>query len=204
MFGRVNIFLDAIYTNFNANFRNCVFYGGIVDLERPGTNTWVLKNNLFDGTAITTNGTYTADYNGYTTNLVRLPPWGANDVLLSVANITYDVGALGRYYLPTNLTSHSVLFNKGSTNANYLGLYHFTTTTNQVKETNSVVDIGFHYVAGNSSGQPIDNDGDGLPNYYEDANGNGSVDGGETDWQTYNSLFGIGSGPGLLVFTPLK
>jgi hypothetical protein len=27
------------------------------------------------------------------------------------------------------------------------GLYHFTTSTNQVKETNSVVDIGLHYVA---------------------------------------------------------
>jgi hypothetical protein len=37
-------------------------------------------------------------------------------------------------------------------------------------------------VAVNSSGQPLDTDGDGLPDYFEDLDGNGSVDSGETDW----------------------
>jgi hypothetical protein len=66
------------------------------------------------------------------------------------------------------------------------------------------VDIGLHYVAVNSSGEPIDTDGDGLPDYFEDANGNGSADSGETDWQSYNSLNGLTGTPGLQVFTPLK
>jgi len=54
----------------------------------------------------------------------------------------------------------------------------------QAKETNSVVDIGYHYVAVNSAGQPIDTDGDGTADYAEDGNGNGVVDSGETDWQS--------------------
>ena len=126
LFRRLNIFLDAIYTNFNANFRNCLFYGGVVDLERPSTNTWLLKDNLFDATSITTNGTYTADYNAYTTNVVRLPPWGANDVALTVTNFSYDTGPLGTCYQPTN----SALLDKGSyTNAALAGFYHYTTLT---------------------------------------------------------------------------
>ena len=51
-----------------------------------------------------------------------------------------------------------------------------------MKETNSIVDRGFHYVA-TTNGVPIDTDGDGIPDYVEDTNGNGSVDSGETDWQ---------------------
>jgi hypothetical protein len=29
----------------------------------------------------------------------------------------------------------------------------------------------------------MDTDGDGVPDYLEDRNGNGTVDSGETDWQ---------------------
>ena len=60
-----------------------------------------------------------------------------------------------------------------------LGLYHFTTQTNQVKETNSIVDIGYHYVAVNAYGQPVDSNGDGIPDYLEDANGDGLFDVGD-------------------------
>ena len=65
--------------------------------------------------------------------------------------------------------------------------------------------------AGKTAFAPIrftDADGDGIPDYLEDRNGNGvynsGATGGERDWQTYNSLLGIGAGPGLKVFTPLK
>jgi hypothetical protein len=63
-------------------------------------------------------------------------------------------------------------------------LYHFTTQPDQTKETNSVVDIGYHYVAVDGYGNPWDSDTDGVPDYLEDANGDGSVNSGETDWQS--------------------
>jgi hypothetical protein len=72
----------------------------------------------------------------------------------------------------------------GSCHATNVGLYHFTTTTNQVKEANTAVDIGFHYVAlapPLSTLNPVDSDGDGIPDYLEDRNGNGAVNSGETD-----------------------
>ena len=77
------------------------------------------------------------------------------------------------------------LVNAGSRTADQAGLYHYTTQTGQTKETNSVVDIGFHYLAVDANGNPIDTDGDGLPDSLEDRNGNGSYDSGsgETDWQ---------------------
>jgi len=69
-----------------------------------------------------------------------------------------------------------------------VGLYHFTTQTNQVKETNSVVDIGYHYVAVDGNNVPLDNDSDGLPDYLEDSNGNGSYAAGDlADWQDADS-----------------
>src|SRR5262249_45948301 len=101
----------------------------------------------------------------------------AHDIVLT-SSPAYQTGPLGNYYYPTNL----VLINAGSTTANLVGLYHYTTTTNQVKEANTTNDIGFHYVAV-ANGLPIDTDGDGLPDYLEDANGNGLVDSGETNWQ---------------------
>jgi hypothetical protein len=47
------------------------------------------------------------------------------------------------------------------------------------------VDLGFHYLALNASGAPLDSDGDGLPDYAEDSNGNGQFDQGETDLNDY-------------------
>ena len=66
-----------------------------------------------------------------------------------------------------------------------------------------MVDIGFHYVATDANGNPLDTNGDGIPDYIKDANGNGSVDNGETSWLIgpYN---GLSSANGLQVYTPLK
>ena len=52
---------------------------------------------------------------------------------------------------------------------------------------------------------PADGDGDGIPDPVEDWNGNGIHDAaaGETDWATYNSANGLGTGGALRVFTPL-
>jgi hypothetical protein len=208
LFNRVSLTLSANKNPFTALVRNCTLAGGSLWASNAVGCAWTFTDNLFDTTNLVQSGAITHNYNAYLTNAVRLTPNGANDVLLTVTNTAYDTGWLGRFYLPTNLTSHSPLFNSGSQNATNAGLYHFTTTTNQVKETNSVVDIGFHAVALSTQpstlNQPVDTDADGSADYLEDANGNGSVDSGETDWQTYNSPNGLTGSPGLQVFTPLK
>jgi len=185
-------------------FNNLVRGGSLSLIEDKHANNWLLKDNFFDQPTITTiiNGSLTHDYNGYVTNANRLPSAGANDKVLTNAPV-YLTSTLGRYYYPTNGGLLSVLLGAGSRTANNAGLYHYTVTTNQVKETNSTVDIGFHYVATTSS-VPADSDSDGIPDYLEDTNGNGSVDSGETDWSVYNSPNGLSGGSGLQVFTPLK
>ena len=67
--------------------------------------------------------------------------------------------------------------------ASAAGLYHHTTQTNQTKEASSTVDIGFHYVTLDASGNAIDTDSDGTPDYREDTNGDGVWNFSETDWQ---------------------
>jgi hypothetical protein len=74
----------------------------------------------------------------------------------------------------------------------------------QVKEAATQVDIGHHYVATDASGLPIDGDGDGFPDYWEDRDGDNVVDTGETSWLTYNSPNSLSVSPGLTVFTPLR
>ena len=69
-----------------------------------------------------------------------------------------------------------------------MGLYHFTVTTNNVIEGTNTVSIGFHYVAVDANGNPLDTNEDGIPDYLEDANGNGVVDSGEINWQVNGDL----------------
>lgn len=163
------------------SFRNCLFYGGDLTHEHFSADTWNFRDNCFvDFTVNDWSGVaLDADYNAYTTNLTRLLSSATHDVLLATNNLGLVAGPLGNFYLPTNGPATN-LFNKGSTTANLLGLWHFTSTTNQVKETNSVVDIGFHLVAVGSNNLPLDTDGDLWPDYWEDGNGNGTLDSSET------------------------
>jgi RHS repeat-associated protein len=179
LFDRVSVTLAANANPFTALVRNCTFFGGNVTVQNNAGGVWSFTDNLFDTTNIVHVGVISHNFNAYLTNSARLTNHGANDVLLTVTGITYDVGALGRFYLPTNLTDHSPLFDSGSQNATNAGLYHYATTTTYVKEATSTVDIGFHYVASNEDGEPIDSDF-GFPDYLEDVNGNGLTDAGET------------------------
>jgi hypothetical protein len=99
---------------------------------------------------------------------------------------TYDwqTNWFGNFYLPWP----TPLWQAGSTNANYLGLSQFTTQTSQTPEGNYIVDIGYHYVATDGNGNPIDSNQDGIPDYIQDANGNGVVDSGEIDWNVTGDL----------------
>jgi hypothetical protein len=179
-FYMTNSLLFRVYTSVASDtefiLQNNTFYGGQFDFVNWNANSF-FKDNLF---AYTTNNQIvydvTNDFNAFY-NSSNITPAGASNVVLT--NLTFETGPLGDFYLSTNNVQ---LLNSGSTNANLLTLYHFTTATNQVKETNSIVDRGFHYVAV-TNGVPIDSDSDGVPDYLEDANGNGSVNSGETNWE---------------------
>jgi RHS repeat-associated protein len=182
----------GIHGNFSPEgfcMRNCTMHGGSLQITRQG-GSWLamITNCAFDGvdfSLMDTNATYTfCAYNAFLTPGGRTSVTNVHDVV--VTNFNWQSSWLGNYYLPTS----SSLINSGSTNADLLGLYHFTTQTNQVKETNSTVDIGYHYVAMDANGNPVDTDGDGIPDYIEDANGNGTVDSGESSW-----LLGIDTQP---------
>ncbi len=196
---RVNILLDdfSVDTDVSPVVRNCLFFGGTLDIWHYRADTWLFRDNLFDLTDIITNMYDTAvdaAYNGYTPGSDRLMPTNANDV---VAGIAWQTGPLGNYYQPTN----SAFLTNGSIAANLVGLYHYTVLTNQVKETTNTVSIGFHYVAVDGNGKPIDTDGDNVPDYLEDANGNGDTD-DQHNW--LDSENGTTDTIGLQVFTPWK
>ncbi len=163
--------------------RNNLFKNGGIKLSPVSTNNWTWFDNAFDTAILTQNSNAITNGNNgyiYTASTLQRLTNGTSDVVIT-NGFTYQTGVLGIYFQPTN----SNFINVGSRNATNSGLYHFCTTTNQVKETNSIVDIGLHYVAIDlSTGLPADFDGDGLFDYLEDLNGNGFVDPGETDWRT--------------------
>lgn len=168
------------YTNNSLVASNNLFWNMTVQImDGANSNNWIFFNNSFDNVFIagfssqmTSNG-----YNAYLVNTNRLRPSGVGDII-STNSAAYQAGPLGYFYQATN----SSLINAGSVTADIPGLYHYTTTTNEVKEGNSMVDVGYHYVAVDNSGAPIDSNGDGTPDYSEDSNGNGLSDGGEMLW----------------------
>lgn len=129
---------------FGVLLQNDTFQNGSISFSGVSSN-FVVSDTLFDGTDLTsTNGTVVHNYNAYVSGNNRLPLTGsngANDVVLS-ASMSYTNGTFGRFYQTvTNLV------NRGSTGATNVGLYHFTTHRSEGKESDSVVDIGYHYPA---------------------------------------------------------
>ena len=169
---------------------NVTFGGGLMSVDGLFGKHF-FKDNVFDQTIIDQNATnnVTANYNGYASSANRISPNGANDVLLTSTNVPFQTGALGRFYLLTN----SPFRNTGSVaSAASVGLWHFTTLTNQMRETNTVLDLGFHYVALGTSGLLLDTDGDGLADVTEDVNGNGTAQASEWSFTDADTFEGNG------------
>jgi hypothetical protein len=176
---------DIVYGN-PVFFQNNLIWGGAFQLYFTSTNS-VIQDNMFYNTDVEdyTSTNYVYGYNGfYNTGNTFLVLTNSTDKFLT-NDPGYQVGPLGNYYLPTNNTT---LIHQGSTNANLLGFYHYCITTNQVKETTNIVSVGYHYVALGTNGPPVDTNGDGIPDYLSDANGNGLVDSGEIAWNVVGDL----------------
>jgi hypothetical protein len=157
-------------------YRNCTFHGGLLEFghSEDGAPYWYscLRDCSFDGTSFAiddpfgSNTTYeNYNYNAFLSGAAQPPNEGANTI--TVTNFNWQNSWFGNFYLPPN----SSLIQQGSTTADQVGLYHFTTQTNQVQETNSIVDIGYHYVTTDAYGNPLDSNGDGIPDYLEYPNG---------------------------------
>lgn len=136
---------------------NNTFVQSVLNFKNDVTNyTWGIYDNSFDNCALTNTGTAAgSDYNAYVNTSTVLG--GSHNVTLS--SFSYTNGAFGSYY--QGITN---LVNKGSRNATNAGFFSFTTQPSDMPETNSVVDIGFHY-------KSADSDGDGMPDVWETAYG---------------------------------
>ncbi|MCW5551780.1 MAG: hypothetical protein KIS67_06370 [Verrucomicrobiae bacterium] len=182
------VFMPWLLYDSHLFFRNNLSIGGLMVFELFEGSTASVRDSFFQDTGLWDTGGLAHTHNAYTTGTFwnGSTNYGPNDVILS--DFTFIEGPLGRYYqLSTNL------LNVGSvTNAELVGLYHYTTTTNQVKEGNSWLDIGLHYMALDNLGYPVDSDDDGLPDYLEDSDGDGLPDGWEL--QYFGNLNQTGSG----------
>ncbi len=111
---------------------------------RDNSTLWTVKDNLFDGVTLSEGTvTITNSNNAYqgTTQLAG----GTNNKTLGTTD--YRNGPLGSFYYPTSGTNLFTLIDAGSRSADQAGLYHYTAIISQARETNSIVDIGYHYPA---------------------------------------------------------
>jgi hypothetical protein len=195
--------------------RNCLFTQSTLLLKRgtSGYGAWNIHDNLFDGTDPTLNfysSSSVVDVRGYNGFTGASDPFGGTGSKLNLLN-DFQTGPLGPYYYPTSGATNSLasLINADATRTSgSVSLYHYTTRSDRAKDgaTDAQLDVGFHYVATDANGVPLDADADGLPDYFEDANGNGAgtPDAGETDWDNgYNSPNALPGG-GLVIYSPLR
>jgi hypothetical protein len=177
----------ALWNSPNYTLENCTTFNGAMVMNRDSAVNWFIENCAFDGTGFNVSDSYgvdtsntTIDHNAYNSdNLSWLTypqngpyngtpePVGPTDV--AVANYNWETSWFGKFYLPKD----SPLIKAGSTTADQVGLYEFTTQTNQTPETTNIVDIGYHYVATDTNGNPLDTYVPGTPNYIVDSQGNG-------------------------------
>ena len=133
------------YYPLTLSFYNNLFLNSTVSLNySDASSTWTVKDNLFDSVTLSEGtSTITNSNNAYkgTTQLAG----GANNKTLTTTD--YKTGPLGRFYYPASGTNLFSLVDAGSRAADQAGLYHYSALISQVRETNSTVDIGYHYAA---------------------------------------------------------
>ena len=143
----------------NLAMQNCTMIRGHLFADNTSGGAWpvTIVNSAFDSTAFymnahggTTDGYY-SDYNAFLVNANQTASLGGHEVFVN-GSYNWQVSWLGNYYLPAS----SPVIDKGSTTADNEELQQFTTQTSQTKEGNSQVDIGYHYVATDASGNPVD------------------------------------------------
>jgi len=125
-------------------------------------STLALTNSLLVNVQASGNTTITTNHTAWVTD--------------SGGQVFQSGGAGDNYLLPG-----SPFINAGNVTADKMGLYWFTTQTNQAIEGISVVDLGYHYPAVDGNGDPISTEVAGIPDYISDANGNGLGDAWETN-----------------------
>jgi RHS repeat-associated protein len=180
LFFRDSTAFNDQYANAGFNLQNCTFYNGGLSMARTNSfpaSSWTIENSAFDGTDFSwydaSNGNSSCtlfNYNAYNTNNASwmtytnlnvftngtLEVRGPNDT--NVDGYNWQSSWFGNFYLPAN----SPILQKGSTTADQLGLYYFTTQTNQTPQMTSTVDIGYHYVATDANGNPLNEFNFGL------------------------------------------
>lgn len=164
----------------SARVRHSTIHESALELS-PGQGTdWELRDSILSDMEFRTNGTPVRMFNNAFSratnvassglrsliNATTLP--GSNSMVLS--SVGWARGPLGLHYYTTG-----ALRDRGSRTASVAGLYHHTTHPSQAKELDTLVDLGFHYIA-TTNGIPIDSDGDGISDIAEDLNGNGRLD----------------------------
>jgi len=178
--GLTNTLFQSVAANFYGNAPayfsayNNLFKEGSFGVSGADSN-WRVYDNVFDHAGVSDDSSSgLAGKNAYVATANQLSFDGTPVVLSS---LNYASGPLGRYYL-----ADTALENQGSRAAAEATLWHFTTRPSQAKEGASQVDIGLHFVAVDGTGKAIDTDGEGLGDYAEDIDGNGTVDSGETSF----------------------
>ncbi|HEY4415437.1 MAG TPA: LamG-like jellyroll fold domain-containing protein, partial [Verrucomicrobiae bacterium] len=173
-----NCLFDRSYIGVQANccawltMQNCTMRGRTLLTTHWGDWPVSITNCAFDGADLSgmDGSDNSCDYNAFLSGASLLPSEGVHTNI--VTSFNWKSSWLGNFYLPTN----SPLINKGNTTANQVGLYYFTTQTNQAEEANSQVDVGYHYVATDGSGHPWMTMTNGVPDYLADTDGNGLPD----------------------------
>jgi len=197
------------YYALTANVFNSLFRNSQITVNLGyGTGPVKLHDSLYENCVLTVSqGSMNplSSHNAYKSCNQAWPGGSSTQILDPATPLAWVAGPLGPYYYPTTGspgTLGHLSSIPGSRSVEAAGLAHHTIHANQAKDADSV-QIGFHYVAlDTATGKPKDTDGDGVPDFLEDPNGNNLADPGETSFLLPQSQ--LMGNSGLVVFTPLE